>query len=232
MSYRKLIMACFGCLVLGLPTLARAGIMVAATPSNQDVQRGSSGFIDFSLITDSTIDLGAFNITVTVPMASGISFTGGSDSIANYVFASDPSGAFLFGNPIGMNSGDISDTPGGFNLNLLPGTYGLGRMFFSVATDAPLSILNVTLDGATSFTNGLTFAPFDYTPLGGATISTINVIAAGDPNVVPEPSTLLIAVILSMTAVGWDVFRRRPRIGFELTAEFFATHNSVLGEVK
>lgn len=220
MSYRKIIVACFGCLVLGLPTLARAGFMVVATPSNQNMQQGSSGFIGFSLITDSTIDLGAFNITVTVPIASGISFTGGSDLVANYVFASDPSGYFLFGNPIGMNSGDVSDYPGGFNLNLAPGTYGLGRMFFSVASDAPLSMVNVTLDGATSFTNGLTFDPYDYTPLGGSTISAINVIAAGDPNFVPEPSTLVLAVILSMTAVGSGMLRQRRRIGSVPFASF------------
>ena len=163
--------------------------------------------IIFSMTTSSTIELGGFNISVTVPNTSGITFTGGDSSAANYIFEFNSLG-LLFGNPIDSSSGDIGDLTMTFNQQLIPGTYDLGRMFFDVAPNAPLAIVNVTLDAATSFTSGLApFDPYDYTPTGGSTIGTITV-NVGDATVVPEPSSLIILIGVA----GWSLLYHRHRV--------------------
>jgi PEP-CTERM motif len=68
-----------------------------------------------------------------------------------------------------------------------------------------LSMVNVTLDGATSVTNGLDpFAPYDYTPLGGSTISTINIQLGAAA--VPEPATM---ALWGSGALGMGLVARR-----------------------
>lgn len=205
MSFRYLLRVCVCVLTLGLTRTAPADFVVNVSPSSPFVGWGESGyFLDFSLTTTTAIDLGGFNVTVTVPTASGITFTGGTSSVPNYVFASDPSGLFLFGNPFGPNSGDISDFPNALNAPLAPGTFGLGRMFFSVASNAPLATVNITLDVATSFTQGVSpFGAYSYTPPGGSTVATVRVV--------PEPSSMLLGTVYAAT--GGSIWLRKRRRG-------------------
>ncbi len=205
----KFLSACLVLLVLSLSQAATAGVIIAMSPASQNVQQGGSGYeLNFSMTTSDPIDLGGFNVTVTVPITSGITFTVGDSSVANYVFAGNSAGLF-FNNPSGSFTGDISDLPTLYQ-SLSPNTYySLGRMFFSVASNAPLGNVNITLDGATSFTNGLTFDQYDYTtPSGGSTIGTINVGVSGNLNAVPEPSTLVII----MLAAGCALLSQQRRV--------------------
>jgi hypothetical protein len=215
MSVRHFVRACIALLALGLPAAAVADIdiTVSMTPSSQDVVPGGSGYVlDFSMTTTSAIDLGGFNVMVTVPSASGITFTGGDSSVANYVLAGNSFGPF-FSNPIGPNSGNITDFP--VNPMSLPdqplaaGTYGLGEMFFSVASNAPGGSVNVTLDPATSFTQGVSpFGFYTYAPTAGSTIGTINVVSS-----VPEPSSaLVVAVYVAAGGLVWLGKRLRGRL--------------------
>jgi hypothetical protein len=212
MSVRHLLRACIALLALGLPAAAPANdITVWMTPSSQDVVPGGSGYVlDFGMTTTSPIDLGGFNVTVTVPSASSITFTGGDSSVANYVFTGNLSGLFQFSNPIGPNSGNITDFPNTFDQPLAAGTYGLGEMFFSVASNAPGGSVNVTLDPATSFTQGVPpYNPYTYAPTGGSTIGTINVVASA----IPEPSSaLLLCVSVAAGGLVWLGKRLRGRL--------------------
>ena len=212
MSVRHLLRACIALLALGLPAAALANdITVSMTPSSQDVVPGGSGYVlDFGMTTTSPIDLGGFNVTVTVPSASSITFTGGDSSVANYVFTGNLSGLFQFSNPIGPNSGNITDFPNTIDQPLAAGTYGLGEMFFSVASNAPGGSVNVTLDAATSFTQGVPpYNPYTYSPTGGSTIGTINVVASA----IPEPSSaLLLCVSVAAGGLVWLGKRLRGRL--------------------
>ncbi len=191
MSLRQLLPACVGLLALALPAaaLAELDVTVSMSPQSQNVVPGGSGYVlDFSMTTTSPIDLGGFNLTVTVPLASGITFTGGDASVPNYVFTGNLSGLFQFSNPTGANSGNIADFPNTIDQPLAAGTYGLGEMFFSVASNAPGGSVNVTLDPATSFTQGVPpYGTYIYAPAGGSTIGTINTVPS-----VPEPSSALV----------------------------------------
>ncbi len=182
--------------------LANGDITVSMTPSSQDVVPGGSGYVlDFSMTTTSAIDLGGFNVTVTVPSASGITFTGGDASVMNYVFTGNLSGLFQFSNPTGANSGNIADLPNTIDQPLAAGTYGLGEMFFSVASNAPGGSVSVTLDPGTSFTQGVPpYGPYTYAPTGGSTIGTINTVVSS----VPEPSSaLLLGVCVAAGGLIW-----------------------------
>ena len=212
MSVRHLPRACVALLALGLPTaaLADVDITVSMSAPSQNVVPGGSGYVlDFSMTTTSAIDLGGFNVTVTVPSASGITFTGGDSSVANYVLAGNSLGPF-FSNPIGPNSGSITDFPNTIDQPLAAGTYGLGEMFFSVASNAPGGSVNVTLDPATSFTQGVSpFGSYTYAPPGGSTIGTINTMVSS----VPEPSSALaVAVCVAAGGLVWLGKRLRGRL--------------------
>ena len=213
MFQTKFLSACLVLLVLSLSQAATAGVIISMSPSSQNVQQGGSGYeLNFSMTTSDPIDLGGFNVTVTVPNTSGITFTGGDSSVANYVFAGNSSG-LIFNNPSGSFTGDISDLPNTLYPSLSPGTYSLGRMFFSVISNATLGNVDVTLDLATSFTSGvLPFDQYDYTPSGGSTIGTINVGASGNLIAVPEPSTLVII----MLAAGCVLLSQQRRVRIAL----------------
>ena len=208
MSQPRCLWICTALLLFNLSQAAMAGVITVSTsPITQAVEQGGSNYVlNFSITTTDILDLGAFNITVTAPDTSGITFTSGDASVASYVFSSDLSGLFLFGNPSipNNNSGDISDIANSGNLSLGAGTYGLGRIFFSVAANAPLATVNINLDASTSFTNGLTFDPYVYTPVGGSPIATIEINPSTNP--VPEPSMLVIMGIMSLA-----MLRQRPK---------------------
>ena len=203
----RYLIAAFSLFYVVLGNTATAALVISMSPTTQDVAQGGVGFLEFSIDTTGMgdIDLAAFNVTITVPDTSGITFTGGDDNVLNYAFFGETLG-FAFADPMiaGTNGGDIldlSDNPLG--TTLAEGTYGLGRMFFSVDANAPVGLVNFTLDAATSFTDG-NFDPIDFTPLPGATLGTINVQATA----VPEPSSI---GLLAIAGSGLIIARRRKQ---------------------
>lgn len=188
----------------GISTTASAAIALSMTPSSQNVSPGGTGYeLAFAIDTTSmgVIELSGFNVTVTVPDSSGITFTGGDSSVANYVFAGDSAGLqFLDPGIVGTNGADISDFPGlALSTNLPGGVYGLGRIFFDVAPGAPLGTTNITLDVATSFTDDL-LTNISFTPVGGTTI--------GSVSAVPEPSSLTLLMAGGVTV---GIIRRKRK---------------------
>ncbi len=85
-------------------------LKLSIVPISQNVMQGGSGYAVTSTLTTTSLDLSAFNVTVTTALSSGISFTGADYSTSNYVFAGT-SFDFFFSNPSGVNTADITDIP-------------------------------------------------------------------------------------------------------------------------
>jgi hypothetical protein len=173
----------------GLP--ARAGIVVSL--QSVSASAGSSGntFEVDVTNTGAPVDIAAFSFEISVAPSSGVNFTGADVSTASslYIFA----GNSAFGPNIDTLTGttlDASDLAVSGATTLGTGaTLALGRVFFSVATSAPLGAAAVSFTGfpATSLTAmDLSNIPIDTLSNNG----TITITAA-----VPEPSTLVTATL-------------------------------------
>ena len=190
-----------------LGNTATAALVISMSPTTQDVVQGGVGVLEFSIDTTGMgpIDLAAFNVTITVPDTSGITFIGGDDNVSNpYVFAGESVG-LAFVDPMfpGTNSGDILDLSNnllGFT-TLAEGTYGLGRMFFSVDANAPVGLVNFTLDATTSFTD-VSAGTFAFMANPSFTLGEVQVTA------VPEPSSI---ALLAIAGSGLFIARRRKQ---------------------
>ncbi len=210
MIYQRFLSTCFAVLVLALPASATAGTLtLTMTPSSQNVTQGGSGYVlNFTLTTTASIELNAFNVSVTTDASSGINFTGGDSSVTDYILDGNSLG-LVFDNPSGNNTADINDyavnptnTP--FK-TVAAGTYGLGEIFFSVAANAPTGNLNITLDSTSTSFNDSGNNPISYT-VSNTPIGTVNV---SSPPVVPEPSSLVMSVIGITTGLVSFAKRRR-----------------------
>lgn len=194
-------------LTLLLSTGARAGLVIKLQPASTTAAAGSSNnVLEVVLINDSSdsLTLSAFNVTLSVPAGAGVTFTGGDASTSlPYVFAGNSVG-FLFVNPSGANTADVSDLADD-TMQLIPGnsTLGLGRIFFSVDAVAVPDVYTVSIEPATSLTGGgPNFDPLPFTSEGAEI--TVTVAA------VPEPSTLaLSATAIALAGVAW--LRRSAR---------------------
>ncbi len=186
-------------LTLLLNTGARAGLVIKLQPASTTVAAGSSNNVfEVNLVNDSSdsLTLSAFNVTLSTPSGAGITFTGG-DSLTGqpYVFAGNSVG-FLFVNPSGPNTADVSDLADDtMQLILGNSTLGLGRIFFSVDAGAAPGPHAVSIEPATSLTGGgPNFDPLPFTSEGAE----ITVTA------VPEPSTLaLSATAIALAGAAW-----------------------------
>jgi hypothetical protein len=209
MVQQRFLLTCAAVFALALPASAMAGTLtLTMTPSSQPVTQGELGYVlGFFLTTTGSVDLSGFNVTVTTDPSSGISFTGYA-SVAGYIFAPGNSSGLGFSNPTGPNTADINDLTIAAYQTVTAGTYGLGEIYFSVASDAPIGSLNITLDSATSFTDNNT-NPLDYSPGSNVTIGTVVV---GASSVVPEPSSLLMSAIGIATGLVSLAKRRQLRL--------------------
>ncbi|MFO0909474.1 MAG: PEP-CTERM sorting domain-containing protein [Isosphaeraceae bacterium] len=190
---------------------ASAQVIVTAIPSAGSAAQGSTlNVLTIQIFNDSlATTLSGFNITLQVSAASGITFTGADTSVPNYVFNGNSFG-FLFTNPGGSNTVDISDSAADLDASFPIGsTFAVGRIFYSVSNAAPLGLQNVSLEAATSFTSGLTDGVNSINYSSSTPLATINITPLA---AVPEPSPLFLvgAASAGLVVTGW---LRRRRAG-------------------
>lgn len=195
--------------VLVAANSASADLVIEVVPASLPVGAGSTGnFFEVDLINNGNSPVGpftlsAFNVTITTDPAAGIMFTGGDTSTsATYVFSGNSVG-FLFGNPGGTNTADVSDLANDLSQGIPQNsTFGLGRIFFDVSGAAKSGTYALAIDTATSLISGSPdFAPLNFTPVNGQVI----VSAA-----VPEPSSMALAVT-ALFVTGLTCSRRNRR---------------------
>ena len=185
---------------------ARAGLIVSV--SSVSAAAGSTGDtleVDVTN-TGAPVDIAAFGFEISVPAASGVTFTGADDNTtANiYIFA----GNSAFGPNIGMVSMggtqlDGTDIAAAGSTTLGTGaTLGLGNVFFDVSSMASPGPVTVTLvpDPGTTLTDP---------NQGNISIDTLNngTITITGGTTVPEPSALISAT-LGLLGGAWLVRSR------------------------
>ncbi len=192
---------------------AMADFTISIVPTNSVAVAGSTNNV-FDVFLTSTTDttIAGFEVTISAPNGSGIAFTGGDTNTGQpYVFAGNSVG-FAFANltdpvtskPI-TDTADISD----FATNLAQPiaanvTYGLGEIYFSVASGATPGMYPLTYLSST----GLTGGPPNYYTINPTTIGA-QITVTPATVAVPEPSTLLLMGIGGVVAGLASALRRR-----------------------
>jgi hypothetical protein len=163
---------------------------VSLDPGASVATPGSTGNIltvrltNFTNLPPGPFDLGGFNVTLSVPAASGITFTGGDSSVTNYVLLGNSFG-FGFTNPSGLNTADISDLTNVGTVNIpISSSFNLGRLFYNVDAGATLGVSPVTFSGATSFIDG-SFANIPFSTVAGSIE-----VSPSNSNAVPLPASV------------------------------------------
>jgi hypothetical protein len=193
-------------LLLGAPPASAASILdLIALPVTTEA--GQSGAFDVIVRNDpastSNATLAGFSVDLTVPTASGVSFTGMNTSTTSpYIFAGNSSG-FLTTTltPLEAAGNDIAASGG---TTLTPGqSFGLAHLTYTVAPNAPAGPVSVTfvgLKGGTSLSDP-NFVNLNFTPTNG----TITVT----PATVPEPCSLVL--FTTAGAIVWVAHRRATK---------------------
>jgi hypothetical protein len=166
---------------------------------------GNTLEVELTNTGSSTVTIGGFSFGISTA-TSNIDFTGAFDSTAKpYLFAGDS----LFGPEIDTSNGQslIASDFSASGLGDFVGagaTVGLGKVFFNVAPSTPGGAIEVTL------------TPFPTTSLSdpsgnNISVDTLNhgtITVISSVNSVPEPSTLLLALLASPAGV-WMIWRQR-----------------------
>jgi hypothetical protein len=189
---RRIVYVAVAGLVLGTASSAGAGIVVSV--QSVSANRGTTGNtleVDVQN-TGASVDIASFSFEISVPVSSGVSFSGAdtNTSTASYIFAGNSG----FGPNIATATGttlDASDLAVVGSTTLGTGaTLALGRVIFDVASSAPLGQVTVSLTGfpATSLTDP---------NLGNIVIDTLNngTIDVTSGGVVPEPTSIVSATL-------------------------------------
>jgi hypothetical protein len=192
-------------LILSTALPGRAGIIVSV--ENVSAAQGTSGNtleVDVQN-TGTPVDIASFSFEIAVAAGSGVSFTGADISTAanTYIFAGNsaqgPNIATATGTTLDASDNAVSgSTTLGTN-----STLALGRVFYDVASSAPVGPVTVFLSAfpSTSLTDqNLNNIPIDTLNNGTITIS--------GTNVVPEPPALVSATV-GLLASAWFVRRMR-----------------------
>ncbi len=191
-SWRSIVSVAVTGFVLCTALPADAGIVVSL--GNVSASRGTSGNtleVDVTN-TGAPVDIASFSFEISVAPSSGVSFTAAdiTTSPGTYIFAGNsaqgPSIATATGTTLDASDNAVS---GATTLGT-DSTLALGRVFFDVASSAPLGAAAVSFTGypATSLTQmDLSNVPIDTLSNGTITIT------AG--TAVPEPSSLVSATL-------------------------------------
>jgi hypothetical protein len=192
-------------LILGTAPPARAGIIVSV--ESVSANQGTSGnTLEVDVTNTGTpVDIASFSFEIVVAAGSGVTFTGAdiNTSPNTYIFA----GNSLFGPKIDTVTGttlDASDIAVSGSTTLgTNSTLALGRVFFDVASSAPVGPVTVSL------------TPFPFTSLTDPNVNDIHIdtlssgtITISGTSVVPEP-TALVSATLGVLASAWFVRRMR-----------------------
>jgi hypothetical protein len=191
-SWRGIAALAVAGLVLGAVIPARAGMIVSV--QSVSANAGTSGNtlgVDVQN-TGAPVEIASFSFEVVVASGRGVSFTGAdiNTSIATYIFA----GNSAQGPNIATATGTILDASdnaaSGFTTLGTGSTLGLGRLFFNVASSAPVGPVTVSLTPF-AFTS-LTDPNLTNIPIGTLNSGTITI---GPSGLVPEPSALVSATL-------------------------------------
>lgn len=192
-------------LALFCPSPARAALIVTASSASGDL--GSSGNVLEVTLTNTgapITNLDSFNVTLSVPAGSGITFTGADASTSlTYLLAGN---SFGFADNVSgggsiIDFSDLADVP---PATIPAGSSGLGRVFFDVSAGAPLGPVVVTVSPNTTFTS-TDFTEIPYTAVNGQ----VTVIDGATP--VPEPSSIAVLGIGAVCLAGAAARRRLAR---------------------
>jgi hypothetical protein len=184
------------------PTCAGIIVSVESVSANQGTT-GNALEVDVQN-TGASVDIASFSFEISVAAGSGVTFTGADiNTVANvYIFAGNsaqgPNIDTLTGTTL-----DASDNAASGSTTLgTNSTLALGRVFFDVATSAPVGPVTVSFTPfpSTSLTDpNLNDIPIDTLNSGTITIS---------GTIVPEPSALVSATT-GLLASAWFVLRKR-----------------------
>jgi hypothetical protein len=184
---------------------ARAGIIVSVeSVSASQGTTGNTLEVDVQN-TGTPVDIASFSFEISVAAGSGVNFTGAdiNTAVNVYIFA----GHSAQGPNIDTTTGttlDASDNAASGSTTLgTNSTLALGRVFFDVASSAPVGPVTVSLTPfpSTSLTDpNLNNIPIDTLSSGTITIS--------GTSVVPEPPALVSATV-GLLASAWFVRRMR-----------------------
>jgi hypothetical protein len=186
----------------GLP--ARGGIVVSLQSVSASTGTSGNTLEVYVTNTGTPVGIAAFSFEISVAPSSGVNFTGADISTATspYIFA----GNSAQGPDIATSTGttlDASDNAvSGATTLGTNSTLALGRVFFDVASSAPLGAATVSF---TDFpATSLTAMDLSNIPIDTLSNGTIMIVAGA---VVPEPSTLVTATLALLG--GFLLFRSK-----------------------
>lgn len=197
---------------LGGTSPARAGLMLSL-PADVPATAGSSGnYFDVVLGVTGTANVSAFQFSLTLPGASGITFTSADTTSPGYIFpGSSGIGWTVGGNGLSITAGDLDADPPGY-LSLSDTTVSLGRVYFRVDASAPGGTVPVAFDTAPLQTLLLddSLNALDYATQPGSIAVTATAV--------PEPATFRLVVAGALFVGGYGRLRRgiswgRCRVG-------------------
>jgi hypothetical protein len=220
---------------IGHPIRARADLLVVeVVPANTNVTvpPGASGTLELDLLNPSTntqsFNVAGFQFELQVPIGSGVQFTNATTATAaTYIFAGKSfdlfNGLSLVTSllPTDLQGFDTVETHGTYT-TLNPGSsFGLGLISFTVdasaasGTTVPVSIIQ--FDKSTA-SNGTLISDNQGGSIPFTTSDGTITIQAGTI-VVPEPSTLMVTVVIGGGGILLSLaLRGRDRRGYQPNA--------------
>jgi hypothetical protein len=186
---------------------ARAGLIMQV--QNSAASAGGTGSFDVTLAdTGGTFNIAGFSVNLTVPGASGVSFTDvNTDTIVSpYIFGTLQTPPFSF--DTFPNTQFIASDVAATSVTINPGdTFGLAHVTYSVTPGAPSAAVPVSLidiGGGTALAdeNG-NFVSFTTTD-GTITVS---------GTAVPEPASLTLLGLGAASMAGYALRKNRSRVG-------------------
>lgn len=198
---------------LTLAEQSKAALVMTVDDSTASVGGGGTFNITLSNTANDPIDISGYSIVLSVASDSGITFAGVDEATPNYIFAGV--GRLLLPDPdpvSGTTGFLVAAFPTGVNTVPLGAgvTAGLIRVNYAVAAGAASGVVQIQITkgpGSTEIT-GAGAQPLDFDIVGGA------ITVLGDPQVIPEPSSIIaLATAAALLPIPSLVRRTRRKAG-------------------